>query len=96
MERSVPVACVQMSSQADREANLARVRERVAEAAQAGAKLVLLPENFAYFGEEDDKRAFAEDLDRGDGPIATTLAGLFCVIYQELESGQWRLAAVYD
>jgi hypothetical protein len=27
---------------------------------------------------------------------ATTLAGLFCVIYQELESGQWRLAAVYD
>lgn len=76
MERSVPVACVQLSSQADRDANLTRVRERVTEAAQAGAKLVLLPENFAYFGEEDEKRAFAEDLERGDGPIATTLAEL--------------------
>ena len=76
MDRALSVACIQLSSQADRDANLKRVEARVNEAAEAGAKLVLLPENFAYFGEEEEKRAFAEDLDRGDGPIATTLAGL--------------------
>jgi predicted amidohydrolase len=45
-------------------------------AARRGAKVVLLPENFALMGDEADKRALAEDLDAGSGPIARTLAEL--------------------
>ena len=44
------VAAIQLSSQADVGANLDRAAALVAEAAQRGAKLVLLPENFAFLG----------------------------------------------
>ncbi len=61
------VAVVQLSSQDDRDRNLVRVRELVAEAAGAGAELVALPENFAFMGDEDVKRAIAEDVPEGEG-----------------------------
>lgn len=54
------VAVVQLSSQDDVTANLARARHWIAEAAKAGAELVALPENFAFMGEEDQKRTIAE------------------------------------
>jgi predicted amidohydrolase len=68
------VAAVQMSSQADVKKNLERAAELVARAADLGAELVGLPENFAFMGESDEqKRAIAEELP-GEGPIATVLA----------------------
>jgi predicted amidohydrolase len=69
------VAVVQMSSQADSARNLARAAEHIAKAGAEGAQLVLLPENFAYMGPEDGKRALAERLDgETRGPILIALA----------------------
>jgi predicted amidohydrolase len=67
-------AAVQLSSQADVGENLDRAAALVAEAAGRGAKVVLLPENFAYLGgDEAGRRAVAEDLGDGAGPIARRL-----------------------
>jgi predicted amidohydrolase len=72
-------AVVQLNSQDDVAANLGRVAHWVGEAAKAGAKLVALPENFAFMGEEEAKRGAAEDLSAGAGargPILTALTAL--------------------
>lgn len=61
-----------MSSQGDLAQNLAAVRRSVDEAAGRGASVVVLPENFAYMGDEAGKRDIAERLE-GDGPIVATL-----------------------
>jgi predicted amidohydrolase len=75
MNEPVVFAAVQMNSQADEAENLGRASALVAEAARRGARLVVLPENFALMGlDEEDKRAIAEDLDEGSGPIARALA----------------------
>jgi len=69
------VAVVQMNSQADVNDNLARVAALVERAAEMGAELVALPENFAFMGESDEaKRAIAEDLP--DGAISRAIAAL--------------------
>ena len=70
MRRAPVWAAVQMSSQGDLAENLAVVERRIGEAAERGASVVLLPENFAYFGDEPSKREVAEDLD-GAGPMVT-------------------------
>jgi deaminated glutathione amidase len=68
-------AVVQLSSQDDVASNLARVRRWIGAAADAGAKLVALPENFAFMGEEVAKREIAEPLDAArPGPILRALA----------------------
>jgi predicted amidohydrolase len=67
-------AAVQLSSQADVRENLARAEHWIAEAAGAGARLVALPENFAFMGEEDDKRRIAETLSPPFGPIGASIA----------------------
>lgn len=72
MERFT-VAAVQLSSQADVAENLRVVRERIEQAAARGAKVVALPENFAFMGSEDEKCALAESLD-APGPILDVLA----------------------
>ena len=72
-----PIAAIQLSSQADVSANLDRAEARIAEAAAKGAKIALLPENFAYLGsDEAGRRAIAEDLDGAtpSGPIARRLS----------------------
>jgi predicted amidohydrolase len=71
--QTLAAAVVQMSSQDSVAENLAQMEALVARAARAGAKLVLLPENFAYFGPEAGKRAHAERLDE-PGPIQSALA----------------------
>lgn len=75
-ELLVKIAAVQMNSHDDVAKNLATVRARVAEAARAGAKVVLLPENFAFMGGTDEqRREVMESLD-GGGPIMSTLFAL--------------------
>jgi predicted amidohydrolase len=69
------VAVVQLNTQDGVQENLARVRHWVAQAAAAGAQLVALPENFAFMGEEAQKRELAERLDgTSPGPILGCLA----------------------
>jgi deaminated glutathione amidase len=72
-------AVVQLSTQDDVVHNLARVRELVGRAVAEGARLVTLPENFAFMGEEARKRELAERVEREApsreyGPILSTLA----------------------
>ena len=60
-----------MTSTADVDANLGAVRALVHEAAGRGARVVVVPECFAYLGPEAGKLDIAESLDDGDpdGPI---------------------------
>jgi len=62
------LAVIQMTSHADIPGNLANARQLLAEAAERGARLAVLPENFAAMGRSDLAavgRAEAE----GNGPI---------------------------
>jgi predicted amidohydrolase len=68
-------AVIQLSSQDDVPAKLARATALIREAARAGATLVVLPENFAFIGEEAQKLAIAERIDGTDrGPIVSAVA----------------------
>jgi predicted amidohydrolase len=70
---SLWVAAAQLSSTEDVAQNLTRASDVVKGAADAGARLVGLPENFAYLGsDKDHKLALAEPLD-GAGPILTAM-----------------------
>ena len=67
------IAAVQMVSTPRVESNLEAARRLVAQAAEAGAGLVVLPEYFCFMGRSDrDKLTIAEA--PGDGPIQRMLA----------------------
>jgi deaminated glutathione amidase len=67
------VAAIQMTSGPDVPANLEQARALLEEAAAAGARLAVLPENFSFMGLKDaDKRAVAEA--DGRGPAQEFLA----------------------
>lgn len=51
----IKVAAIQLNSQPDVNVSLNEVKERVREAAEAGAELICLPENFAFLGDEREK-----------------------------------------
>ncbi|MBL8742336.1 MAG: carbon-nitrogen hydrolase family protein [Myxococcales bacterium] len=72
---SVDVAAAQMQSQDNLAENLTCAGELIQQAKRRGASLVVLPENFAYMGNEDEKRAIAEPIGarRDDGPILAAL-----------------------
>jgi predicted amidohydrolase len=57
------VAAVQMTSTADARRNVARARSMIREAAGAGARLVALPENFAYLRPEGTRIPYKQSLD---------------------------------
>jgi deaminated glutathione amidase len=73
MTDSPTVAAIQMTTGADRDANLAAARALLEQAARQGASVAGLPENFAFMGlNEADKQAIAEQ--DGDGPIQRFLS----------------------
>jgi predicted amidohydrolase len=65
---TVPVGLVQLCSTADVTANLAATEAGVGEAVALGARVVMLPEAFAYIGPPQGRLEVAESLD-GDGPV---------------------------
>lgn len=73
---------VQLTSGADRDANLRRAEELVTRASQAGARLIVLPERFAHL----DGRRTLEGAEALDGPALTAAAGW------AREHGVWLLA----
>lgn len=78
------VAAVQLSSTADRAANLA-VADRLTRAAAAdGAKLIVLPEKWTAIGSEQDSLAAAETL---EGPAITWARSLARELAVELVAG---------
>ena len=69
------VAAIQMTSGPDVSANLEEAGGLLEEASKAGARLAVLPENFAFMGLKDaDKRAIAEA--DGTGPAQQFLASI--------------------
>jgi predicted amidohydrolase len=78
-------ACVQLTSTADVARNLEVCRRLCADAAARGARLAVLPENFAFIGlKEDDKFAIAEKIP--GGPIASAVAQI------ARDTGMWIIA----
>jgi deaminated glutathione amidase len=77
------VAAIQMCSTADRERNLAVASRLVRRAADGGAELIALPENFSYLHSEGTRVPCAEPL---DGPLGRWLRDL------ARETGRWLLA----
>jgi len=89
------VAAIQMNSLADVAANLAAAKRLLTEAAAAGAKLAVLPENFAFMGaRETDKLAHVEPL--GDGPIQAFLSQTAQSLSMTIVGGTIPLAVPND
>lgn len=68
------LAAIQMTSVDDVAVNLARARAHLAEAARRGARLAVLPENFAFMAADESARARIAEPD-GAGPVQDFLAG---------------------
>jgi deaminated glutathione amidase len=66
MPDRIRVACVQLTSRADKAANLATTERLVARAAATGADLVVLPEKWNAIGNPDVLHAAAETLEDGE------------------------------
>jgi nitrilase len=67
------IAAIQMASGPNVNSNLIEAGRLIADAAKAGAQMIVLPENFAFLGQsEADKFAHAED--DGQGPMQGFLA----------------------
>jgi len=85
LQDSLEVAAIQLNSQDDPIANLGTVRSLVHDAARRGAKLIVLPENLAYMGPEDGKRAIAQPLEPGKSLFDALSA-------MALEANAWVIA----
>jgi nitrilase len=82
LPRMIPIAAVQMASGPNVNANLNEAARLISQTAQAGARLVVLPENFALMGmTEHDKLAVCEA--EGQGPIQEFLS------QQAMRHGIW-------
>ena len=66
----IRVACVQLTSKADKAANLEKTERLVAKAAASGADLVLLPEKWNAIGGVDTLHEAAETIEDGESVAA--------------------------
>lgn len=73
LQSSLTVAAVQMNGQMDVGENLETCGRLVERAAQSGAEVVVLPENFAFMGPEAERVPIAERLGDADAPIQKAL-----------------------
>ena len=73
VEKQKRVAAVQMATGPNVSANLLETERLVAEAAECGAGLVVLPENFAFMGKRDQDQLALVETD-GEGPLQDFLA----------------------
>jgi len=71
--RKLLIAAVQMCSTNNLEDNLDRACKRILEAADRGADVVALPENFAFMGSDEERAQVAQEL---DGGILSALKGI--------------------
>lgn len=74
-DKKPKIAAVQMATGPNVSANLLETERLVAEAAECGAGLVVLPENFAFMGKRDEDQLALGEVE-GDGPLQTFLAQL--------------------
>lgn len=72
MSDALIVAAIQLNAQEDVGENLAVCEQQVAAAAERGASLVVLPENFAHFAGDTSRASVAESL-LEEGPILSRL-----------------------
>jgi predicted amidohydrolase len=70
MSNALQVAIVQMSSQDDKDANIAAAMDGIERAAAGGARLVSLPEVWTYLGSNEGNAAAAETI---PGPLTDQL-----------------------
>ncbi|MCC7006672.1 MAG: carbon-nitrogen hydrolase family protein [Ottowia sp.] len=70
----LPVAAIQMVSTSHLEHNLSRAKTLIAQAAQAGAQLILLPEYFCLMGKTEHDKVAIQETQGEPGPIQTMLA----------------------
>jgi deaminated glutathione amidase len=89
MSRTLRTAVVQLNSGDQLEANLARASTLVQVAQAQGAELVVLPENFAFFGGAGERRRIAESLQGEAGPIRRTLSELAQRLHVTILAGGW-------
>ncbi len=76
-DEKAKIAAVQMAASPNVGANLLETERLVTEAAERGAGLVVLPENFGFMGKlSQDQLALAEDEGDREGPLQSFLAQL--------------------
>ena len=75
MHASIKIAAIQMVSRISPEINMQHAHKLVSQAAEQGAKIILLPEYWSILGRRDtDKLAYAEEA--GVGPLQDFMSNL--------------------
>lgn len=72
-DKMTKVAAIQMATSPNVSANLLEAERLITEAAESGAQLVVLPENFAFMGEHDREMQTLSERP-GDGPLQNFLS----------------------